>query len=383
MQCQMKYMGSKRTMLQNGLGALITSEAKRKSRIIDLFCGASSVSWFAAQKFATPVVATDLQEYAAVLARAVIGRTRSLSTTRVGESWLRRAEAHRTSDTAWDEALRLDSSGINIATWRKRAQELCSSYADEHSPIWVAYGGHYYSPTQALTLDALISTIPRMQPQRSACLAVAILAASKCAASPGHTAQPFKATRTAGQFLRDAWLRDPIDYARKGIKNIFPMCAKVIGEARVANALDEASSLTKEDLVFVDPPYSAVHYSRFYHVLETVAKRGCGPVEGTGRYPAQEERPTSRFSRRTESTSAFKELTERLADSQCTVILTFPAGKSSNGMTGTFVETTAARWFKLEKKIVKTRFSTLGGNNKHRHARQTSKELILLMRPRS
>ncbi|MCB9133375.1 MAG: DNA adenine methylase [Anaerolineales bacterium] len=35
--------------------------------------------------------------------------------------------------------------------------------------------------------------------------------------------------------------------------------------------LQIAATLNNNDLVFVDPPYSSVQYSRFYHVLETVA----------------------------------------------------------------------------------------------------------------
>ena len=377
----MKYMGSKRAMLENGLGSLLNEQAYGKRRIVDLFCGASSVAWFAAHRFPVPVVATDLQSYAVVLARAVVGRTRPLSIPRVGEAWLRRADAHRISDPVWEEVLELESAGFNIATLRKRAQLLCATTPDAFSPVWTAYGGHYFSPSQALTIDALISTLPRTEPQRSACLAAAIITASKCAASPGHTAQPFKATRTGGRFLREAWLRDPMTYARLAMGRVFPLHARVRGEARVCDAVVEASSLSPGDLVFVDPPYSSVHYSRFYHVLETVARRKCGPVVGVGRYPPFSERPASKFSRKTESQRAFNELIEGLAKSGSTVILTFPAGSSSNGMTGEFVEDSVGKWFEVDKRIVKTRFSTLGGNNELRHARKMTKELILLLTP--
>ena len=44
----MKYMGSKRTMLLNGLGTLLKAEMPKHDRVVDLFCGAGSVSWFAA-----------------------------------------------------------------------------------------------------------------------------------------------------------------------------------------------------------------------------------------------------------------------------------------------------------------------------------------------
>jgi hypothetical protein len=55
----MKYMDSKRAMLVNGLGHFLVSEAKDHDRVVDLFCGASSVAWFAAQSCAMPVLAAE------------------------------------------------------------------------------------------------------------------------------------------------------------------------------------------------------------------------------------------------------------------------------------------------------------------------------------
>ena len=83
----MKYMGSKRAMLRNGLGEMLLREAKGKSRVVDLFSGSGSVSWFTAQRLDRPVLAVDLQRYSAVLARAVIGRTEPLSVNRIGKTF--------------------------------------------------------------------------------------------------------------------------------------------------------------------------------------------------------------------------------------------------------------------------------------------------------
>ena len=51
-------------------------------------------------------------------------------------------------------------------------------------------------------------------------------------------------------------------------------------------------------------------------------------------------------------------------------------------LSGDAVKDSAEQWFTVAKQSVKTRFSTLGGNNQNRHARQNSSELILLLRPR-
>jgi len=378
----MKYMGSKRAMLQNGLGEILRSAAKGHRRVVDLFCGAASVSWFAAQELGKPVLATDLQEYAVVLARAIIERDTPMETESLTESWLEEAREKRKQSRVWLAASRLDLARYNAATWSKRAKELCAERSNDGSNIWRAYGGHYYSPTQALTFDALLECLPSERVRRSVCLAATVIAASKCAAAPGHTAQPFKANRTAGPFLREAWLRDPLVCAKQALSVICPRHAECLGKAQVADANEMADHLSSDDLVFVDPPYSGVHYSRFYHVLETVSRGVCGPVEGMGRYPPTDERPASRYSRKTESLAAARSLLQSLGRSGCTVVMTFPQDACSNGLSGDQLLEIARQFFVVERNAVKTRFSTLGGNCTLRQARKTSNELMLLLKPR-
>jgi len=379
----MKYMGSKRVMLQNGLGELLRAESSSAGRVVDLFCGAASVSWFAATKLDREVVAVDLQKYAAVLAGAVVRRTTPIDVQLVEQRWLSPAKRTRSRMWGWGEACDLDSARLNTPTWRKRADELCSSGAGaKTSIIWRSYGGHYFSPTQALSFDAMLRELPEKGQMRELCLAATIIAASRCAAAPGHTAQPFKATRTAAQYLREAWLRGPFEYARDAARELCLIYATKAGHAKVGDANKTAKRLREDDVVFLDPPYSGVHYSRFYHVLETIARGGCGKVSGTGRYPPAEERPVSAFSRKGESVGAMRELLNTLSERGCTVVLTFPTEACSNGLSGRAVEEIAAKSFSVKRKSVKTRFSTLGGNTANRAARKVSDELMLVLRPK-
>jgi hypothetical protein len=151
----------------------------------------------------------------------------------------------------------------------------------------------------------------------------------------------------------------------------------------VGDAVEVAKTLDAGDLVFVDPPYSSVQYSRFYHVLETVAHgRYNGAFLGVGRYPPIANRPQSRFSNTQDSLDAISELLSALKTTRCTVVLTFRRGSASNGLSGTRIRNLARRWFEVEDhSTVRGSFSTLGGNKQHRDARQRSSEMILVLRP--
>ncbi len=375
----MKYMGSKRSMLLNGLGTLLSKELTGAKRFIDLFTGSSAVASFVATNYSIEVQAFDLQDYGVALANAVIARTEMLDGETIWASWKKAAE---------ELVLASRPPNHNKLT-QKRVRELRKWCANPKALAFTrAYGGHYFSPIQAIWFDALRTTLPRDPIRRAVALAALIETASKCAAAPGHTAQPFQPTRSAKPFLQEAWDRDVPSRTKYALLSLTALCAKKAGVAEVKDANDAARNLKKGDLVFVDPPYSGVHYSRFYHVLETIARGRCGEVSGVGRYPAPEKRPRSKYSVGSESLDALDDLLETLASRETKVILTFPDHDCSNGLSGKKVKQIASQYFSVTEKKVRSRFSTLGGNGsgdpgtEGRAARHNAHELILLLRSR-
>jgi hypothetical protein len=180
----------------------------------------------------------------------------------------------------------------------------------------------------------------------------------------------------------EAWLKDIVSKCRVELSAVSRIHAKMPGVAEVADANDVAQTLSERDLVFVDPPYSGVHYSRFYHVLETLARGECAAVSGNGRYPPIEERPHSRYSVSSESAEALRNLFKAVSCRGARAIVTFPQRRCSNGLSGRLVTDLAKEFFETEKHWVASKFSTLGGNNEHRYARRATRELILVLRPR-
>lgn len=373
----MKYMGSKRAMLRNGLGELIVTEAAKVGRVADLFAGSAAVSWYAAQRTDRPVLAADLQHYSRTLARSVIARTQPGDADALGREWIEPAKAKQANAAGHKTLKGAPLRRVEAATIAGAR----TASADSDIPLVAAYGGYYYSPRQAGALQLLLDGLPALTRARPVAHAALLMTAARCAAAPGHTAQPFGASETALPYVDHAWRKDPMVIAKMFIEELAPLHAQVRGTATVGDAAEIAKRLSSRDLAFLDPPYSAVQYSRFYHVLEALSREDVPQVSGAGRYPALEDRPRSRFSLKSESAQALRELLEELSGRGCPVLLTFPAADCSNGLGGDDVIAAAQLCYHdVTVRKVKTRFSTLGGNGTARPARNLSEELILVIR---
>lgn len=371
-------MGSKRSMLRNGLGEVLRDELSEARRFFDLFAGTGAVSIFVAERFEVPVFAFDLQRYAAVLTGSVVSRDKKFPWQ---DAW-----------QDWHASASLVARGVPVPTVKKisksavdAARQWCARQTDLQ--LTAGYGGHYFSPAQAVWIDSLLLTLPRRNPARTVALASLIRSASECAASPGHTAQPFQPTLGASKFLMEAWERDVVDRTQRAFEAVSDQCAVVAGNAEVGDANDAAHSLRKGDVVFIDPPYSAVHYSRFYHVLESIARGRLGEVSGSGRYPVQSERPRSRYSVPSEARGAFVDLLETIAMRGARAIVTFPNHECSNWLSGDDVKEIARQYFKIRSLSVSSTFSTLGGpkgvqQNPGRFARRQTSEMVLVLHPK-
>lgn len=368
-------------MLLNGLGTLLAREVPKVTRFVDLFTGSGAVARHVAQSYEVPVLAADLQEYSVALAGSVICRVRQLDAEKIWQRWLVAATKHLDGHRPKPPTLKAMTKATVAADrmWSAERSDL---------PITAAYGGHYFSARQAIWFDALRSTLPRNLETRQLALASLIQAASQCAASPGHTAQPFQPTLTARKFLFESWHKDVLFHTKRNLILLAGLAAKQKGRALRADANLLADDLSPGDLVFIDPPYSGVHYSRFYHVLESIASGKPGTVSGIGRYPENNKRPRSRYSIQTQASNAIEHLLRTTANKGAKVVLTFPDHECSNGLSGDQVQSIASQYFNTKRKVVSSRFSSLGGTSDQRgdqagrDARLNAHELILLLTPR-
>ena len=374
----LKYMGSKRSLLENGLGKIILSECENKKRFIDLFSGTGSVATYVAKSTALEVVAVDLQVYSALMSDAVLSRTSPYNTQNIYTTWLPKISKKLRNSKLWQQIKELEAQAIKDTHYVFKTRKLCNQKSFI-GPVWNAYGGYYFSALQAITFDYMLKNLPEDDEMKKICHAAIISAASQCAAAPGHTAQPFNPEGNGLKYILEAWKKDPIEYFKLGVEKIAKEYALVPGCGLSSDAETYTEFITNEDVVFLDPPYSGVQYSRFYHVLETIARNKQYEVSGVGRYPSITERPQSEFSNVGSSKLALERLLKKLAATGATLIFTFPEKECSNGLSGDFIVDTAKEWFEIQTITSNSKFSTMGGNNIHRDARMHYDELVLIM----
>lgn len=303
-----QYMGSKvrmldfirETMDQVGTGA-------GGGRTVDLFSGSGVV---AAELGRTrPVVAVDVQEYARVVASALLRPARlradgiealaAAARERAEAEWLQplleyERRAHERADRGDAEQLceivekgSMAAHELGEGPGEGALEELLDASggraADGHLTLTRHYGGVFFGYAQALLLDCLTAVV-RAGPasDRDTGLAAILGAASECVTSVGsHFAQPLRprdrqqrpklaALRAAAQRRR----RDPISIFARLLRCYAGLSGSPFGGEALQS--DYRAFLADEEgpvsAIYADPPYTRDHYSRFYHVLETIAR---------------------------------------------------------------------------------------------------------------
>jgi adenine-specific DNA methylase len=351
-----QYLGSKLRVVD-----AITSIAREivapGSSVTDLFAGSSVVAQSLARAgFRTTAI--DTQTYATIFCRALLGVKRAPKETidaepvlaaaarlrkTIARDWLIWQEREDTRISAGDGAgLRKLDAELPLA-WR-RGQFV----ADREAALASFYAGSYFGVRQALDLDtirAAIAASPDLKPgtwQHAAATTALMHATSLAVHSAGkHFAQPLKGRAANAHFLNARLLSD----RTLNIPDLFAVgCAAVNNAAPCADEGHVALTGEAENylavkrghsLHYLDPPYTAQQYSRFYHILETIATaaRPSLPYDAppsSGLYPS--DRYKSAFSSRRKAPIALAQLLSRIADERGSAIISYSiSARGSDG----------------------------------------------------
>ena len=364
------YLGSKLRMVDAIVEAVDKADPS-KGRVCDLFAGSGTVAGVLARS--RSVTAIDIQEYSRVLCSALV---HPMSTTESQKLMLEPAEA---SDLAYatasivhheQESIRCALLGYpdmlndfleHCSLTRFLSGEFNGSEAlrqaltntalrmeevgldDSSSSLTTRlFGGVYFSYLQAVQLDALLDAVFSAPLRlRDQLLAAVLSTASEIVNTIGKQfAQPIRPKDKHGA---TKWnLLDKIHKDRSA--NVQVIFDKWIQRYQAVTRTQRPHSVIRSDyakalssveedtrVVYADPPYTRDHYSRYYHVLETlslrdnpaVSKVRIGGVERISRGVYRVDRHQSPFCIPSKAAEAFSTLFKGVARRGLPLVLSY------------------------------------------------------------
>ena len=214
------------------------------------------------------------------------------------------------------------------------------------------FGGRYFSWEQAIDLDALLGVIHAVdQPVRDFYLAAALVVASDIVNTVGkHFAQPIKLRDVNGHPKRHLVKQTLRDRALN-VFDRYRACCHSLATLRQSRRPNRAVKSDYHDFlkgdstpfsaIYADPPYTRDHYSRYYHVLETMALRDDPEVATTkirsngvprlSRGVYRLDRHQSPFCIPTKAPGAFSLLFSTVANRRIPLILSYSPYRVSTG----------------------------------------------------
>ena len=363
------YLGSKLRVLE-AIESAIDRADPTGGPVCDLFSGSATVSRYLSRS--RRVAAVDIQEYARVIADAVLNgdETRSLAFIEDALDRSSLSDAVRQAVeplTTLENAAAMNAVGGDIEplcelldvgslvgtnggellsasplgnAMRETQARLDALALPDADTVCVRhFGGQYFSFAQAAELDA-IATFARNSGS-SVPLAATLSTASQLVNSIGKQfAQPIRPRDKSGAPKRHV-VRKIVAERSVAAQSVFASYLQqyrglditrrdhIAVRENFEDAL--ANPAFKPSVVYADPPYTRDHYSRFYHSLETIAlgddpiitssNLGGGAVQSRGGYRAG--RHQSPFCIKSKAPAAFTALFSGVAALRVPLVLSY------------------------------------------------------------
>lgn len=382
-----KYMGSKTKILPfviDGIKAVY-----REGIVCDLFAGSCSLSGALSDQ--VPILSNDIQVYSSVLAKSYLtdwndNNIKITEIRKIASDYHREHYRRLVANYRYPKDITLEK--FNEIEERSRLL-INENFDNEWHLFTKFYSGTWWSVEQCTWIDSYRKAIEdyRESPMYNTLLCCLMYAAAYNSQGTGHYAQYRDAT-TQSSF------EDILIYRSKKIKPYFDRkFRESFKKARKEpnslqhqiESLDYIDCLrnVRNSTVYADPPYCFVHYSRFYHALETMVLYDYPELQEKngevvkGRYRV--DRHQSPFCIKTQVEDAFSEMFTLIRDNNCSLVLSY----SDTGMiTIKRLRELALQFFEKRYVTVKTlnHFHMTMGRKEDRK-RDVKEKLLLVRRP--
>lgn len=323
----LKYMGSKREIIDFVKESIYSLEVN-DGWLCDLFAGTGIVS--GSLKGEYNIHANDVQEYSSILSLTYLSRLKGNIQPETIDEIYSKANYLVNEFRKKYSRLNFDYSTIEnfnqFQLLEQNQQLLLNENFDLGFHLFTKYySGTYWSFDQCLWVDSIraVAEQYRGKLEYYAILSSLIFSMSYASQSTGHYAQ-----------YRDATvenMNDILIYRKKEIwsnfeKKFNDIIQNINGITRdfrvtTLDYIDCLRILEDRSIIYADPPYQSVHYSRFYHALETLVKYDYPKIHYKGRY--RDDRHQSPFCKKTTVKKAFSTLFEAVGNKKSHLVLSY------------------------------------------------------------
>lgn len=369
------YLGSKLRIL-DFIKDTIDVIDPTNSRVCDLFAGSGTVSQYLGKY--RPVTAVDIQEYSRVItSAAILPLKMNFQAEQVVTQCMNSEHFKKLSwclepmiefeNKSVDKALSGDILSLcelvekgSIIGFEEKLSEISSTelvealnetsdrlkqveYIYGPEALVVRYfGGLYFSYEQSVQLDTLLEYASLIDNSDKDILVAAILStASEIVNTVGKQfAQPLKTFNSDGtpkknivnKIVKDRKINVLETFMEKLQGYISLEKSHFDHHVYKMDSLDALDILNNDvKVVYADPPYTRYHYSRYYHVLETICLRDNPTISKTfvngqeklSRGIYREDRHQSPFSIKSKADEAFNKLFRKVKELDASLVLSY------------------------------------------------------------
>lgn len=366
------YLGSKLRLL-NEIGDAVNQVSSRNALVCDLFSGSGVVSSFLGLE--RRVVAVDIQEYARVLASSVLlsrpvmkadlgPLLKPATDDDLGQELLQafapliNYEAQCIAlgrDGKPDELADLIEMGSVVsangtASSNAKTSKVFAEVADRLSKRKLSksamvsryYGGLYFNYHHAIALDVLLSKVATLPADlQDLGKAIVLSTASDLVRTVGKQfAQPLRPRSKDGKPKAALWRTVEKSRSVDSMRIVQDWLVTYVSKPNAQSGstairADYCDFLRTTELpigvVYADPPYTRDHYSRFYHVLETMclgdhpklSRTNLNGGHSVSRGAYREDRHQSPFCIRSQAPAAFEELFKLVSEREASLVLSY------------------------------------------------------------
>jgi adenine-specific DNA-methyltransferase len=406
---RIRYMGNKSALAWDVAQIIADLDQTAKRPLVDLFGGMCSIAG-AVSPSGRQVWNNDVQEYACLVARCLLTSRDgppsperaipALSPTyRANFQQLRRrfsedlARERRViggdSRKKFADAQAAWRHAGNDDAIRRETERLRGQPTGPHRLATLTFAWGYFGLQQSMEIDSVraaiddaVATRTFTDDEAAWCRLALLQTCSRVSSSPGHFAQFLRGdTETGFRRIQTARRRSVWDGVLSDLGRLKPFGTK---SWRSRNRVSTSDALTiwpeldsanvRSAIFYADPPYSKEHYSRFYHVLETLELYDYPVAVGIGRY--RDDRFATPFATKRGVGNAARALFAAIAEREGTLVLSYPSSGLLTAGLQTDVSALLQEYFSEVKEAIAraSDHSTLGA--RHGDARRQVTEYV-------